>query len=88
MAESDRPMAPEHMITMKGPLAEMWADARARVAMIPLDKLADSHMQQSTGVRFISLCSFPDQPFNLSVYISDGWKRLLSPTAWLWWRRS
>ncbi|XP_042432561.1 nucleolar and coiled-body phosphoprotein 1-like [Zingiber officinale] len=49
MAESDRPTTPEHMITMKGPLAKMWADARARVAMIPLDKLADNHMQQSTG---------------------------------------
>ncbi|XP_042440697.1 uncharacterized protein LOC122026118 [Zingiber officinale] len=49
MAESDRPTAPEYMITMKGALAEMWADARARVAMIPLDKLANSHMQQSTG---------------------------------------
>ncbi|XP_042467049.1 uncharacterized protein LOC122050185 [Zingiber officinale] len=49
LPEADRRSAHEHTITMKGPLAEMWADARARVAMIPLSKLADSHMEQATG---------------------------------------
>ncbi|XP_042460341.1 nucleolar and coiled-body phosphoprotein 1-like [Zingiber officinale] len=49
MPEADRPTTPEHLITMKGPLAEMWADAQARVAIIPLSSLANSHMQQATG---------------------------------------
>ena len=54
LPESDRLTAPEHTITMKGPLAEMWADARARVAMIPLGNLANSQMQQATGVSVFS----------------------------------
>ncbi|XP_042467281.1 uncharacterized protein LOC122050445 [Zingiber officinale] len=73
MAESDRPTAPEHMITMKGPLAEMWADARARVAMIPLDKLADSHMQQATG-RWVQEVAVS----NRLAMVEDELKRLKS----------
>ena len=51
--EADRPSTPEHTITLKGPLAEMWADARARTALIPLGNLANSHMREATGVSLL-----------------------------------
>ena len=58
LPEADRPTVPEHTITLKGPLAEMWADARARVAMIPLRNLANSHMQAATGVSLLFFLFF------------------------------
>lgn len=49
----DRPASPEQQITLTGPLAKVWEDARIRVALMTPSQLGDSNLQQATGV-----CSF------------------------------
>ena len=42
----------EHRIIIRGHLAEIWADARARAAVAPPGVLANSYTKQITGVSF------------------------------------
>ncbi|XP_042460194.1 uncharacterized protein LOC122043656 [Zingiber officinale] len=46
---ADRPMVPEQQITLTGPLAKAWEDARLRIALMTPNQLGDSNLQQVTG---------------------------------------
>ena len=60
MAAADRPVVPDQQITLTGPLAKAWEDARRRIKAMPPGQLGDSNLQQATGV-----CSF-----SLFVYLN------------------
>ena len=47
---ADRPTVPEQQITLTGPLAKAWEDARLRIALMTPSQLGDSNLQQATGV--------------------------------------